>query len=271
MGAGAHTILRAGEGRMTEGWVKEREERLREFFGLGAGVELVPDGGARPAPDIPEEVAAHLASFNIEWHVVPSGGAVPFDERYLSKLYARRGRNFSRPAHHGVPSLGDALRLGHARHQGRVVGVETTLKPRYLPGNRQFYGTFYGFEATSDPFAPYHGRANFVSGTRFAHNYISLREFVDVVNRDWRERRLMPAGYRLTVCPPAVFNLVGTIFHPEWSETEALEIGFYRDDHDNATCYAVGSNGPGDYSYVHEIETDSDWTLLGFRTALVPE
>ncbi|MCA1627981.1 MAG: hypothetical protein LC742_08455 [Acidobacteria bacterium] len=35
----------------------------------------------------------------------------------------------------------------HRRHQGRIIGVETTRKPRYLPGNQQFYGTPYGFEA----------------------------------------------------------------------------------------------------------------------------
>jgi hypothetical protein len=81
----------------------------------------------------------------------------------------------------------------------------------------------------------------------------------------------MPPGYRLTICPPVVFNLVGTIFHPEWSETESLELGFYRDENNNAKCYAVGSNAPGDFSYIHEIETESDWALLGFRTALVPE
>ena len=81
----------------------------------------------------------------------------------------------------------------------------------------------------------------------------------------------MPRGYRLTICPPAVFNLVGTIFHPEWSETESLELGFYRDEKGNATCYAVGSNEPGDYSYIQRIETESDWTYLGFRVALVQD
>jgi hypothetical protein len=91
------------------------------------------------------------------------------------------------------------------------------------------------------------------------------------MNEDWRERRLLPKGYRLTICPPAVFNLVGTIFHPEWSETESLELGFYRDAAGNATCYGVGSNAPGDFSYINEVELETDWTLLGFRIALVPE
>jgi hypothetical protein len=110
-----------------------------------------------------------------------------------------------------------------------------------------------------------------VTGTRYNHNYASLREYVNVVNADWREKGVMPAGYRLTICPPAVFNLVGNLFHPEWSETESLELGFYRDAHGNAKCYAVGCNGPEDFSYIHEIETNSDWALLGFRNVLVPD
>ncbi len=145
------------------------------------------------------------------------------------------------------------------------------MKPRYLPGIRQFYGTTYGHDPTADPLAPYMGRAGMMNGTRYAHNYLSLREFVRVVDGDWRVRRLLPRGYRVTVCPPAVFNLVGTVFHPEWSETETLELGFYRDQHGNATCYAVGPNGPGDFSYVTEVEGDSEWALAGFRVALVPE
>ncbi len=60
------------------------------------------------------------------------------------------------------------------------------------------------------------------------------------------------------------------IRHREWSLTESLELGFYRDEKGNAKCYAVGSNAPNDFSYISEIETASDWTYLGFRTALVP-
>jgi hypothetical protein len=115
------------------------------------------------------------------------------------------------------------------------------------------------------------GRAGMVNGTRYAHNYLSLREFVRVLNEDWRARSLLPEGYRATVCPPAVFNLVGTLFHPEWSETETLELGFYRDGQGNATCYAVGSNAPCDFSYVRVIEGEDEWALAGFRIALVPE
>ncbi|HKP87043.1 MAG TPA: hypothetical protein VJZ26_13150 [Blastocatellia bacterium] len=251
-----------------EEMIEERQQRLRRYFGLPPDRELISDGAADLG--ITPAVSEHLSQHNLEWHVIPSAEAVPFDDAYIKRFYPMCARSFAR---HGIhsPSCREALIRGHARHQGRLIGVETTPKPRYLPGNRQFYGTPYGFDATADPFAQYLGRAGFLTGTRYAHNYASLREFVTIINDEWRKRGLLPRGYRLTVCPPAVFNLVGTIFHPEWSETEALELGFYRDDHGNAKCYAVGSNAPGDFSYIHEIETDADWTLLGFRTGLVPE
>lgn len=246
----------------------QREARLRDFFELAPGARL-------SAPDAPEfklepEVAGGLAHFNIEWHVIPSTEAVPLDDSYFRRLYPLRPRDFARAREHG-PSYRERLVEGHARHQGRVLGVETTRKPRYLPGNRQFYGTTYGHDPSADPYAAYLGRAGMVNGTRYDHNYLSLREFVRVVNEDWRARRLLPAGYRATVCPPAVFNLVGTVFHPEWSETETLELGFYRDEHGNATCYAVGPNAPGDFSYISEVEGDAEWSQMGFRVALVPE
>ena len=88
---------------------------------------------------------------------------------------------------------------------------------------------------------------------------------------EWRARGLMPEGFRATVCPPAVFNLVGTLFHQEWGETETVELGFYRDASGNATCYAVGPNTRGDFSYVNEVEGEGEWSLMGFRLALVAD
>jgi hypothetical protein len=248
--------------------VEGREAVLREAFGLGAGAELLePEARGRASSLEPSE---HLEYFGMEWHVVPSADAVPFDDAYVSRFYPRAPKDFTHERLH-APSYRDRVAAGHRGHQGQLIAVEATRKPRYLPGNRQFYGTPYGFDATADPFAVYLGRAGMTNATRYAHNYLSLREFLRVVNEDWRARGILPEGYRLTVCPPAVFNLVGTIFHPEWSETETLELGFYRDEGGNATCYAVGSNAPGDYSYMSEVELETDWTLLGFRTALVPE
>ena len=248
--------------------VDEREAALREAFGLEAGAELLePEARERAARLEPSE---HLEYFHMEWHVVPSADAAPFDDAYVSRFYPRAAKDFEQERLH-APSYRDAIAAGHRKHQGQLIAVEATRKPRYLPGNRQFYGTPYGFDATADPFAAYLGRAGMTNATRYAHNYLSLREFIRVVNEDWRARGLLPEGFRLTVCPPAVLNLVGALFHPEWSETETLELGFYRDEGGNATCYAVGSNAPGDYSYISEIELETDWTLLGFRTALVPE
>ncbi|HKS29471.1 MAG TPA: hypothetical protein VJS44_16695 [Pyrinomonadaceae bacterium] len=249
-------------------WMDERASRLREFLGLSTDARLLAPDAVEP--DLPDGIAEQLAYFNIEWHVIPSAEALPMDERYLSRFYAQAQRGFAEPREHAL-SYQDVLVGGHTKHQGQVIGVETTQKPRYLPGNRQFYGTFYGFDATRDPFNFYLGRANMTNGTRYDHNFLSLREFISVVNEDWRARGLTPKGYRLTICPPAVFNFVGTIFHPEWSETESLELGFYRDEAGNATCYGVGSNAPGDFSYISEVELETDWTLLGFRIALVPE
>ncbi|HYO91396.1 MAG TPA: hypothetical protein VEQ40_07155 [Pyrinomonadaceae bacterium] len=249
-------------------WIEERAQRMREFFETAENAELIAPEAARF--ELPTDAAAALSHFNIEWHIIPSAEILPLDDSYMARLYPLAPRDFTRPHEHG-PSYRDQLTKGHERFQGRIVGVETTAKPRYLPDSRQFYGTTYGHDASADPFAAYMGRAGMMNGTRYAHNYLSLRAFINVLNEDWRARRLLPAGYRVTVCAPAVFNLVGTIFHPEWSETETLELGFYRDEQGNATCYAVGSNAPGDFSYINEIEGEGDWSLTGFRIALVPE
>lgn len=251
-------------------WIKDRESRIREFFGLSPESELItPEATA--AFDVPEHIAEHLSRFNIEWHIIPSETAVHIDtDDYHARLYPMFFRDLKRRDYQGTSSY-RAIMSGHNRHQGRIIGVETTAKPHYLPGNRQFYGTLYGFEPAADPFAPYFGESKFTSSTRYGHNYTSLRRFVNLVTEDWKASGLMPKGYRLTICPPVIFNLIGTIFHREWSETESQELGFYRDEHGSAKCYAVGSNAPGDFSFIHEIETNSDWALLGFRTALVPE
>lgn len=248
--------------------LEEKADKLRETFGLKPDVELLSPEVKKT--ELPSPTAEHLSYFNIEWHIIPSAEAVALDDSYMARFYSMAPREFETRREHAA-SYREAITVGHRQHQGRIIGVEKTLKPRYLPGNRQFYGTPYGFDATADPFAPYLGRAGMTNATRYAHNYLSLREFLRVLNEDWRLRALLPSGYRLTICPPAVFNLVGTIFHPEWSATETLELGFYRDPQGNATCFATGSNAPGDFSYINEIELETDWTLLGFRLALVPE
>ena len=251
-------------------WIAEREEKLREFFELEPKTELISREIAESF-SVSENAAEHLRKFNIEWHIIPAAEIVHIDtEDYRTRLYPAMRFDSSNRDYQKSSSY-RAIMEGHRRHQGQIIGIETTVKPKYLPGNRQFYGTQYGFDAKADPFANYLGRAKITSGTRYSHSYASLRSFVNFVTQEWQERGLMPEGYRLTICPPVVYNLVGNVFHKEWSQTESLELGFYRDEHGNAKCYAVGSNAPGDFSYIHEIETTADWDLLGFRTALVPE
>jgi hypothetical protein len=171
--------------------VDERVERLREFFGVSAGAELT--GPETAEPELPPAAFEALGRFNIEWHVIPSEASQPLDDAYLTRLYPRAPRDFNHAREHG-PSYRKRVTEGHRQHQGHLIGVETTMKPRYLPGNRQFYGSLYGHDSSADPFAAYLGRAGMVNGTRYAHNYLSLRTFINVVSDDWRRRSLRPAG-----------------------------------------------------------------------------
>jgi hypothetical protein len=249
-------------------WIQEQSRTLREFFNLRDDVELL--SGEAVIPEVTHAIEDHLRRHNIEWHIIPSEQAVAFDANYIAKMYPMCGRDFAKAVGH-KSSCQEALNIGHHRHQGLILGVETTRKPGYLPQNRQYYGSAYGLDATLDPFADYLGRAGFTNGTRFAHDYKSLRDLIVLINEDWRNRSLMPKGFRLTICPPAIFNLIGNVFHQEWSETESMELGAYRDEQGNAKCYAIGCNALHDFSYVRHIETNSDWTFLGFRTVLVPD
>lgn len=249
-------------------WLEERSRALREFFQVAEDTQwLSPEA---VIPEITDKIAEHLQHHNIEWHIIPTDQAVPFDARYIARMYPMCGRDFARAVGH-KNSCQQALNIGHHRHQGLIVGVETTPKPHYLPQNRQYYGSPYGLDSTLDPFVDYFGRAGFTNSTRFAHDYKSLRDLLALINEDWRNRSMMPQGFRLTICPPAIFNLIGNVFHREWSATESQELGAYRDEQGNAKCYAIGCNALNDFSYVRHIETNSDWTYLGFRIVLVPD
>src|SRR3712207_6301014 len=137
--------------------VEEREARVREALGLDATASLLSDEGRGRASAL--EPSEHLDYFNFEWHVIPSAEAAPFDDAYVARFYPTASRDFAHERLH-APSYRDVIAAGHSRHQGQLIAVETTPKPRYLPGNRQFYGTPYGFDATADPFAVYLGRAD---------------------------------------------------------------------------------------------------------------
>jgi hypothetical protein len=251
-----------------------RAHKIRETFGLRSNEDLTT--GALQRFDISEEVLTHLAAFNIEWHVVPSTSVVPFDDAYLAKMYPLRSKDFGEVPYEAL-SVRQMLAFAHARVQGMLVGIETTQKPTYLPDHhQQFYGTTNGLDPTWDPLRGYIHQAGLKSGprfinSRFSHTPATLRSLGEVINADWKQRQLIPTGYRLNICPPTVFNLVGLLFHREWSNTPTLELSAYFDDRGNATGLTVGSNEPGDFSYVRRLDVDRDLSRLGFRMALVPD
>lgn len=252
--------------------LEARADTLKAFLGLAPREDLT--SGPLQRLQLADEAARRLEAFNVEWHVIPAASLVPFADDYVNRLYPARSRDFDQPAYEAV-SIRQALAHAHERIQGTLVGIETTMKPNYLPGNTQFYGTRYGLDPTFDPFGPYISRAGLKSGprfinSRFAHTLATLRSLGEIINADWKSQHLIPPGYVLTVCPPTAFNLVGTLFHPEWSDTMTLELSGYRDERGNAMGLAVGSNGPGDFSYVRRQGVDADLALLGFRVALVP-
>lgn len=248
-------------------FIEERAEKYADFFSLNpSGLVSKKISGF----EIDPAVAERLQRFNIEWHFVPSSESLPFDENYVRRMYPTASREFTRPRNNN-PSIFQHLARGHKRQQGYVVGIETTQKPVYLPKNRQFYGTQFGHDPFRDPFTEYMGAAGMTNGTRFDHNYLLLKSFFEIVNADWKKRGLIPENYRVTLCPPAIFNLIGSIFHPEWSATESLEMSFYRDERGNATVFSVGANASGDFSYIEIIEGEDELEQTGFRIALLPE
>lgn len=253
--------------------LEARAQTIRETFGLSARVDLV--SAPLDRVHIPDNTVRRLRAFNIEWHVIPSTTLVPFDDAYLRRMYPRRSHDFDEPLYEEL-SVHQMLMASHHQVQGAIVGVETTQKPAYNPQTcQQFYGSQYGLDPTCDPLRGYIERAGLKSGprfinSRFSHTPGSLRTLGAAINADWNEHGLIPAGYQLFVCPPTVFNLVGSLFHCEWSETPTLELSAYRDDRGNGFGLAVGSNQSGDFSYARRLGTDPDLRLLGFRVALVP-
>jgi hypothetical protein len=250
-----------------------RARIVSETFGIASRQEFQTDALRRfPVSD---DLAHRLEDvFNIEWHVIPPMTVVPFDAAYLARMYPQRSHTFEEAGYETI-SVRRTLEAAHARIEGRIVGVETTQKPIYLPANTQFYGSIYGLDPTFDPLRTYFEQARLQSGprfinSRFAQTPATLRSLAAVVIGDWKTQGFIPPGYELAVCPPTVFNLVGLLFHPEWSQTATLELSAYHDDRGNAVGLAVGSNGPGDFSYVRRLGHEADLSQLGFRIALVP-
>lgn len=250
---------------VSRSWLRSREEPLRQHLGLASATPLLDSATA--VPQITPQQVSHARSYNLEWHLIPSATAVPFDDEYSARLYKRPPASFT-ASHHG-PSVRERLVAGHQHWQGRLVAVESTMKPWYLHGHRLHYGSTYGFNRGLDPLTAYMDQARFFGDTRYGHNYLALNGLMQLLTDEWGKRGLLPAGYRVTICPPVVFNLIGSVFHPEWSQTPSLEVGWYG-EHGSAQCYVVGANAPGDFSYVEAVETAADWTMLGFRIALAP-
>jgi hypothetical protein len=59
--------------------------------------------------------------------------------------------------------------------------------------------------------------------------------------------------------PARIFNLIGTVFHPEWSETDRSSSDFIVMNAATQRCFAVGPNAPGDFSYIDVIEGE-EWS-----------
>lgn len=87
-------------------WLRIRETVLRDYFGVSAETELL-DPSTRVSR-VTDPLAAHLDMFNLEWHVIPSAIAVPFDDQYSARLYRRAPATFREPLHHG-PSVVNVL------------------------------------------------------------------------------------------------------------------------------------------------------------------
>ena len=156
-----------------QNWIEERENRLRDFFQIDANTELISRATVERFAVAPT-VAENLQRHNIEWHVIPSANAVSIDtDDYRRRLYPMIKFDAANRDYQTTGSY-RAIMNGHARHQGRIIGIETTMKPKYLPDNRQFYGTNYGFNPKSDPFSYYFGRAGFMSSAHAIRTITAL-------------------------------------------------------------------------------------------------
>jgi hypothetical protein len=246
-------------------WLKSRQAALRAHFGLPSDAELVDPGFA--VPSLSAEQEDHFRSFNLEWHVIPSAQSLPFDDRYFARMYPHPPSGLTEAVGIHV-AVRDQLIGFHRPQQGRILAVETTMKPAYLPHNRQYYGSRHGMDRSQDPLDEVMSQARFASGTRYGHTLLELSALAELLTGQWGKRGLLPPGYVVTMCPPVVFNLVGTVFHPEWSETPSLEVGWYTEN-GTTSGYVVGADAPGDFSYLVNLEPHPDWQMLGFRIALV--
>ena len=76
-------------------WLELRSRKLREFFKITDDVELLSSKAVIPEAD--DKLNEHLLRHNIEWHVIPTDEALPFDEDYVARMYPM----FAMPARSG--------------------------------------------------------------------------------------------------------------------------------------------------------------------------
>ncbi|HYJ46853.1 MAG TPA: hypothetical protein VEV81_09590, partial [Pyrinomonadaceae bacterium] len=101
----------------------KKAERLREAFNLTPHAQLLAPEAKEPV--LPAPMVEQLSRFNIEWHIIPSNESVPMDDVYMARFYPMAQRGFTQPREHAA-SYRDVLIKGHRKHQGQIIGVETT-------------------------------------------------------------------------------------------------------------------------------------------------
>ncbi len=144
-------------------WITEREQKLREFFELAPETELILKKQQNHF-DISENIP------NISKDLISNGilflqkKQFRLKKKIIETVFILYSNVKPMPTNYKDTSSYRAVIEGHRRHQGRIIGIETTIKPKYLPENKQLYGTPYGFEPRVDPFLVYMERAWLYNG-----------------------------------------------------------------------------------------------------------
>ena len=105
-------------------WIETRSERLAAFLGRPLDTLWITDDAVMP--EISTETEQHLSRLNFEWHIIPTNEAMPLNEAYYDRLYRMRPPYFSSGRIHSR-SMRSMFEAGHARHQGKIIAVETRV------------------------------------------------------------------------------------------------------------------------------------------------
>src|SRR5205085_5456919 len=115
-------VSQEGGGRLMGLALEEREAAMREALGLDAGAPLLADEARERASRI--EPSEHLDYFEIEWHVIPSADALPFDDSYVERFYPTAPRDFARSEERRV---GKECRSGWSRYREKENKQDTPM------------------------------------------------------------------------------------------------------------------------------------------------